>query len=388
MRILHVVPTYLPAWRYGGTIQSVHGICKALVRRGHDVHVYTTNVDGPDNLNVELAVPTDLEGVKVWYFPTRFIRRIYMSPDMRSALISSINNFDIAHLQSVFLWPTWMGARIAETHGLPYIVSPRGMFVEDLINRKNKIIKKLWISCIENRTLKKASAIHVTSNLEQIEVKKLGLDRAPIYVIPNGVESENGPIDGPAIEPCLDQLNTNQPFILYLGRINWKKGLDRLISALRFVPEVRLVIAGNDEEDYTRYLMKIARECHVYDRVVFYGPVYDSRKRYLYRSSSIFVLPSYSENFGNTVLEAMAAGSPVVVTPEVGLADTVLEAGAGLVVDGNPESLGRNLRDLIANEPLRRKMGEAGLKVVKERFSWDTVAQEMQRVYEAVLMER
>ena len=106
MKILHVVPTYYPAARYGGPIRSVHGLASALAAQGHDIHVYTTNADGKGVLPVPLDRPTQLDGVNVWYFATSVGRRLYRSPRMREALDLNICNFDILHLHSVFLWPT------------------------------------------------------------------------------------------------------------------------------------------------------------------------------------------------------------------------------------------------------------------------------------------
>src|SRR5262245_6236583 len=137
MRILHVVPSYHPAVRYGGPVRSVHGLARALVTRGHEVHVYTTNVDGPSNADVPLRVSVDLDGVSVWYFPTTMGRRLYRSLDMDRALGMNMARFDIVHIHSVFLWPTTAAARTARACRVPYILAPRGMLVSDLIRRKS-----------------------------------------------------------------------------------------------------------------------------------------------------------------------------------------------------------------------------------------------------------
>ena len=111
MRILHVVPTYYPAVRYCGTIRAVHELARAQVGRGHDVHAFTTNVDGPGSSDVPLGVPVNMDGVKVWYFSTGAGRRIYRSPAMGHALDDALPRFDIAHLHSVYLWPSTKAAR-------------------------------------------------------------------------------------------------------------------------------------------------------------------------------------------------------------------------------------------------------------------------------------
>ena len=138
-----------------------------------------------------------------------------------------------------------------------------------------------------------------------------------------------------------------RPYVLFLGRLNWKKGLDRLIPAMKQVTNADLLIAGNDEENYRPELEALARRYGVVDRVRFLGPVDDSKKWALLASAQILVLPSYSENFGNVVLEAMAAGCPVIVTPEVGMASVVQEAGCGVVAAGDPANLGLEMKRLL-----------------------------------------
>src|SRR3974390_2142351 len=120
LRILHVVPTYYPAVRYGGPIRSVHGLASSLVTRGHEVHVYTTNVDGPGESDVPLDRAVDLDGVKVSYFRVPALRRLYWAPSMKSRLISSIRDFDIVHLHSIYLWPTAAAANEERHARIPY----------------------------------------------------------------------------------------------------------------------------------------------------------------------------------------------------------------------------------------------------------------------------
>src|SRR5882757_7176014 len=103
LRILHVVPTYWPAARYGGPIRSVHALARGLAERGHDIHVFTTNVDGNGESDVPVGRPIDMGGVQVSYFPSRSLRRLYWSPAMWGALSEQITSFDIVHLHSVFL---------------------------------------------------------------------------------------------------------------------------------------------------------------------------------------------------------------------------------------------------------------------------------------------
>ena len=182
--------------------------------------------------------------------------------------------------------------------------------------------------------------------------------------------------------------NQSRPIVVFLGRVNWKKGLDRLIPAMAHIPDADLVIAGNDEENYQPVLVKLAESLGVQERVRFVGPVDGSQKWELLRKAELLVLPSYSENFGNVVLEAMSVGCPVVVTPEVGLAPIVNKANAGLVVEGEPEKLAAGINVLLKDGDKRRQMGEAGRRIAQEQFSWDAIAKRMERVYEECVCER
>jgi glycosyltransferase involved in cell wall biosynthesis len=385
LRILHVVPTYIPAYRYGGPIYSVHGLCKALVLLGHDVSVFTTNVDGDNDSDVPLGQPVDIDGVKVSYFPSKRLRRLYWSPPMKTSLEKQIPNSDIVHLHSIFLWPTWAAARSARRMGTPYIIAPRGMLVKELVARKSHFAKSLWISLIERNNLEHAAAIHVTTENEKEEARKFGFTLPAVSTVPNGVDVEElrkCPIN---IAPSISDIIQKKPFILYLGRINWKKGIDRLIPALSHVPDVPLVIAGNDEENYRPEIETIATSHGVSDRITFTGFVYGDDKAALLQNASVLVLPSYSENFGNVVLEAMAVGCPVVVTPEVGVADLVQSSGAGMVIIGSPETMGRGLQQMLSDPQRRKRMGERGRQTVEEHFTWSSIGAQMVGLYEKII---
>jgi glycosyltransferase involved in cell wall biosynthesis len=380
VKILHVVPTYVPAWKHGGPIRSVHGLCKALAARGHQVTVFTTDVDTDGAVPVGQAVA--LDGVEVWYFPVTAPRRLYRSPRMGAALRQHMPEFDAVHLHSVFLWPTSAAARAAERAGVPYVVSPRGMLVGDLLRRRGRWRKTAWLRLVERRTLARAAGLHVTADLEAQEARKLGLPLPRIFVVPNGIDPEPAPPpDAPAA--AIRALLASPPFLLYVGRLSWKKGRDRLIPALARVPGTVLAVAGNDEEGIRPRLEALAREAGVGARVRFLGAVDGADKAALLHGCAALVLPSYSENFGNSVLEAMAAGRPVAVTPEVGLAEVVREERAGIVAEGDPAALGEALRAFLA-DPDREAMGRRGADAAHRRFGWKAVALEMEKVYREV----
>jgi glycosyltransferase involved in cell wall biosynthesis len=380
-RILHVVPTYYPAVRYGGPIRSVHGMARALAMRGHEVQVYTTNMDGPDTLDVPTDRPVNLDGVAVHYFPVPALRRLAWSPAMGSRLRTTAADFDLLHLHSVFLWPLQAAARAAVRAGVPYLLAPRGMLVRDVIRGKSRWIKTAWIELFEKRTLRDAAGLHATADIEIEDVRTLGLSFAEAYCVQNGVEWPQDflPLErGPFAE-------LPRPYVLFMGRISWKKGLDRLIKAWKFVPHLPLIIGGNDYEGLIPALTGLARREGVQQRVRFLGPVADRDKWSLYANARLLVLPSYNENFGNVVAEAMAVRCPVVVTRAVGIAPLVEGAGAGLVCGDAPGEIAAAIRTLAFDEARRAECGRRGRAAVETTLSWDAVAAQMERVYETVI---
>jgi glycosyltransferase involved in cell wall biosynthesis len=366
VRILHVVPTYFPARRYGGPIVAVHGLCKALVARGHEVDVFTTNVDGHGTLDVPLAQPVDVDGVRVHYFPSPF-PRLYWSPAMRSAL-TRIRDYDVAHTHAVYLWPGIALARAARKAHVPYVISPRGMLVPELIRRKSRVVKTLWLRTLERPAFTHASAIHFTAPLELQEAQRVGLPLPSPAIVPNGID----------IEPRPD-VDRDENTLVFLGRVNWKKGLDRVIAALP--ANARLLIAGNDEENLTPRLRELAERNGVTDRVEFLGPVYGAAKNELLARATLFVLMSTSENFGNAVLEALSMETPVVLSPDVGLAEEVVRANAGVI--GLEQ-----LEPLLHDRARREAMGRNGRALVEERFTWPRVAEAMENVYRCSIKSR
>jgi len=364
VRILHVVPTYLPARRYGGPIFAVHGLCKALVGRSHEVDVFTTNVDGEGVSEVPVGTAVDLDGVKVTYFEAR-VKRVYWSGGLRRALKGRVKDYDVVHLHSVFLDPTLAAARAAAKRRVPYVISPRGMLVRELIEEKSTLVKKMWLRLFERGNFANAAAIHFTSQREWDDAKDVGLPLPSPFVVPNGIDL-----------PPPREYRRDDNTLLFLGRVNWKKGIDLLIEALTFLPEMKLVVAGNDEERYAPRLCELAERIGVMSRVEFRGSVTGDVKEKLLGSVRALVLPSISENFGNVVIEAMAAATPVIVTPGVGVSDDVQRAKAGLVVERKAAAIA----EAVSN--VKPEMGTRGRKLVEEKFTWPSVAAEMEAHYE------
>jgi glycosyltransferase involved in cell wall biosynthesis len=388
VRILNVVPTYWPATRYGGPIRSVHALCRSLASRGHRVEVFTTSVDGKSDSPVPLQQPVQMDGVIVTYFQSPLLRRLYWSPTMSQALRRRTADFDIVHTHSVFLWPPWAAARSARSVRIPYVASPRGMLVPELIRRKSRWVKTAWITLIERSNLQNAAAIHVTSAIEGQHLESFKWRLPPIVAIPHGVDDPAN-AEGEALSADIAAAVRSGPIVLALGRINWEKGIDRLIGALPHLLPCRIVIAGDDSEGHAAALEDLARRTGVADRVtILPRHVEGADKEALFAAASVFSMTSLSENFGLAALEALRRGVPVVTTPGVGMADIVHDAAAGAVVAATPQAIASGLNALLGDPPAARAMGEAGRTHVMAHYGWPSVAERMEKLYETILSAR
>ncbi|HET7845167.1 MAG TPA: glycosyltransferase [Xanthomonadales bacterium] len=375
MNILHTTPTYWPAIRYGGPIESVHRLAVAQRKLGHDVHAVATSVDGDGDLDVAIEQAVDVDGVDVRYARSAFLRRTYWSPGLARQVSALLPRADVLHLHSVFLWPTSKAASLARRAGVPYVVSPRGMLVPELIAERGAWRKRAWLALFEKRTLRGAAAIHVTSERERADLGRVGIEGLPrVVVVPNGVELPDGSEDRPR----------DPESIVFLGRLSWKKRIDWAIRALASCPLAELTIAGPDSEGLRASLDAVARECGVADRVGFLGQVDAAKREALLEHASLLVLPSVSENFGNVVVEALAHGCPVVVTPGVGAAEVVRDSGGGWVCDDDPAAFAQAVSRAMEYPSQARERGERGREHVEHSLTWPAVAARMVDLYRSL----
>ncbi|MCX6702716.1 MAG: glycosyltransferase [Candidatus Wolfebacteria bacterium] len=390
MKILHITPAYSPAYRYGGPIKSVHELNKWLVKKGVDVTVYTTDIDGKGNLNVPLGKEVIIDGVKVFYFPVAW-RFWQYSSAMRQALQKNIKDFDLVHITSVFLSASTIGAYYAKKFKKPYIISPRGSLMKETF-RKGYLKKKIYTVLLEKRNLEGAAGIHFTSEMEKDEYVGMGFPLKREVVIQNGLDKEGlGKESTPDFRKKYG-IPEDKKIILFLSRISWKKGLDDLIPAFRIVREkeddVILVIAGGDDEGYRKETEKFISDNDLQSGrdVVFTGQLLGGDKNAAYKEAGVFVLPSYSENFGMVILESMYFGLAVVSTATTAIAQQ-LPADAVMIVKKDKKEIADAIIKILRDPNLAKKMGVVGRKAVEKEFSWDKIAEKFIRRYNELIEE-
>lgn len=388
MKILHIVPSYIPAYRYGGPVKAVHELCRTLVQKGLDISVFTTNIDGERNLDVPLNSPQDIEGVNVTYYSLGFPRKFCYSRGLARALSENVSKFDIVHIHSVFRYPTFIAARLCRLYKKPYIINPFGVLNASMIKLRGCLRKMIYIQAIERYNLEKATVIHVASEYERNNILSLGFN-VSTKVVPRGLDLEAySPFQPEEFIEKYPQL-AEKKIILFLGRVNFQKGLDLLGLALEKVIEKRkdviLIIAGSDEKGHADKAKKLFRRLGVVKHILFTGMLLEHSKISALHSSDIFVLPSYGESFAIAALEAMACKLPVVITDRVGLYPDVKEYNAGIVTECNSNNIADAILRLLDNEDLRKTMGENGRRLVENRFTLDKVTDRMITVYKEII---
>ncbi len=281
--------------------------------------------------------------------------------------LQRVDHFDIVHNHSVFLWPTAAAARRARAANVPYVISPRGMLVQELIQRRNAILKRAWIRLIERQNFNHADAVHFTSQQELSDATTLGVPVRKPVVIPNGIALSPKP-----------SIQRDERTIVYLGRISWKKNLDGLIRAMLSVPDARLIIAGNDEEGLTQNLSTLTETLGLTGRVTFVGPRYGEAKWELLARATALVLPSMSENFGNVILEAMLMETPTVVSPAVGIGETLEPAEVTLRTNDFAAAINR----LLSDRPFATDLARRARAFLETHYAWPIIAEQMESAYQ------
>lgn len=387
MKILHVIAG-VPR-RGGGPTNALFQMARALTDGGVQVDVVTTDSDIWGNLEVPLGERVMEQGVPVYYFHSPLLRKYGYSYALRVWLRAHIGEYDIVHIHGIFSHPTIPAALTAWKFGIPYIILPCGE-LNPWPLRKSRLLKWSFLKLIGLQILDRAAAIHATSEMEATTLKRLGI-KSPIITIPLGIDSV--PIDRtlPSGEfrkshPELD----GKKIILFLARIDPIKGLDLLFQATKELASKRtdfvLVIAGSGASSFEKQVRAQVSDMGLDGFVRFYGFLEGDHKQTALRDADLFVLPSYSENFGVGVVEGMAARLPVVISDQVGIHREVREYEAGLVTRCDAQEIAVALERLLDDDSLRRQMGENGRRLVREKFTWSQVGAELLKLYQSILM--
>jgi glycosyltransferase involved in cell wall biosynthesis len=373
---------------------KVRALAEGMTKRGHQVTVLTADWGMEKRLgDLRGSAPAPpgpfgrtqvLSGVTAIYLPTWFhFRAVSWNPALGRYLRARLADFDVVHIYGLY---DFLGPRVAaecRSRRIPYVVEPIGMFVPIVRNiRMKQLYHRVW----GRELLQKADAIIATAEQERDELIAGGIGPAKIRLRRNGVEAPTVLPQRGAFRGQL-KISNRTPLILFLGRLSQKKSPDLLLNAFHRLQQspygtgadVHLAFVGPDEAGMEEKLKDAARAGGAADRIHFLGPLTGMAKWQAYRDADVFVLPSQNENFGNTAAESIAAGTPVVVTDQCGIASYLRDI-AGLIVRHDEEDLARALSRLLSDGQLHRQLSE-GCGRVAAALGWEEPLREMEVIY-------
>jgi glycosyltransferase involved in cell wall biosynthesis len=399
MRILNVTETYAPFLEFGGPPVKVRALSEGLARRGHQVTVLTADwglekrVQTLEEKNTaersSFGWRRQENGVEAIYLPTWLrYRAVSWNPAVKRYCRAGLQKFDLVHIFGLYdlLGPAVAAA--CRARAVPYVVEPIGMFIPIV---RNLWLKRMYHLALGRRLLRGASSVVATSDQEIEELVAGGMTRTRVVLRRNGVEApESWPVRGTFRKA--HGIAADSKLVLYLGRLSTKKSPDLLLKAAAELlkrPEgmtLKVVFAGPDEGGVTAGLEQMASQLGIRTSVEFTGPVFGQAKWAAYRDADVFVLPSQNENFGNTAAEAVAAGTPVIVTEQCGIAPRLANE-AGLVVPHEAGALCEALARILGDAKLHGHLA-AGCAKVTLRLGWEEPVGEMESLYAALVPQQ
>lgn len=374
------------AQRYGGPSTLVPQASVALERRGHDVEIVSTNVDGDRVLDVPTGRIVEWSGAKVTFHSVTPPRWYLTSWPLLSDLRRRARTFDVIHIHYLYRFHGLAAAIAARGSRIPYVIQAHGA-LDPWTRQRKRLPKDLYHFAFEDRIIRGAAGIVCTSKQERDSIRSLGYANQA-FIVPCGIDGDA--IRKPARSDILNDKGTR--IVTFLGRVAVTKGVDLLVesfirTAATFA-DAHLVIAGPDQSGLRSALVRRAADAGIAERVSFIGPVGGAEKRALLQRSSVVVLPSTGESFGMAAAEAMAVGRAVVVSPRVAIKDVVEACGAGLVAERRPADIARAVEAILRDPAAAARMGEAGRAVADREFAWPAVASTMEAMYAAVAARR
>jgi len=388
MKILQVAHSFYPCFSAGGVVRCSYEISKSLVKRGHDVTVYTT--DGcKERLDVKTNKPVNKDGINIYYFRNlsnklRMKYKFATPPHLPFVVRKEIKDFDIIHIHEHRTLLAAIVSHYARKYDVPYVVQPRGS-----AQKMSKSLQKtIFDYLVGYKVLREAEKIILSSQneyeLSKSILKKAGIKKEEISYIPNGININESTVDEKNFRDKYD-IKNEEKIILYLGRITKVKGLDLLIKAFEKIvtnrkKNFKLVIIG-PEGNYSDQIKILIEKSKAKDRILLPGPLYGKEKYSAYSAADVFVLPSKEiESFGNVVLEAASCGTNCVVTDVCGVTDWMDNL---IKVTPSVGDVKKGIGMALGNE----KIGKKARDEVFKKFDWNTIVENnLISIYEKIII--
>ena len=390
MRILNVTQSYAPFFEFGGPPEKVRAVSEGLAQLGHEVTVLTADwglgrreaelPSEPPAENSPFGKKREVRGVKTVYLANWFhYHAASWNPALSRYLRARLQNFDVVHIFGLYdlLGPRTAAAALKLR--IPCVVEPIGMFVPIV---RNLFLKRAYHHFYGKKMLQNAAAIIATAEQEKSELIAGGIPAGKIVLRRNGVAAPASLPERGIFRKSLG-IPSDAKLILFLGRLSQKKSPDLLLQAFAqlpsFSPPAHLAFVGPDESGMLARLQQMSAQLNVAPCVRFSGPLSGDAKWSAYRDSDLFVLPSQNENFGNTAAESVAAGTPVIVTDQCGIAP-LLDKVAGLSVQHAVSSIAQTMSNLLTNPTLYAQL-KNGCATAVQSLDWGLPIREMDSLY-------
>lgn len=361
---------------FGGPSRSVPALCNALLKLGIANELVTTR---PSEGLHACNLPVDRQFVHLVPERNLLQQLVHGSPfcECLRGRLQSPQGMPLVHDHAIWLANNHSVARFCRQRSIRRIVSPRGMLGSWAMGH-SKWKKRLAWNLFQKRDLQSANGFHATSEQEAEEIRTLGF-KQPIAVVPNGV-------DFPDALP--DRTDGSAQQFLFMSRIHPKKGLDNLVRAWKAARVAengwRLKIVGPDENGYRHQIEKLVDDLELRRSINFHNEVGDTEKWQMYVDSDFFILPSFNENFGIVIAEALAAGVPTIASKNTPWS-AIESMELGWWVDNDIATLTEAIRAAVSSSPTRRaQMGQRASHWIREEFSWLNAGKQLASFYETI----
>tara|TARA_Y100000996_G_scaffold385814_1_gene343428 strand:+ start:2228 stop:3391 length:1164 start_codon:yes stop_codon:yes gene_type:complete len=375
MKIVQVIPQYIPAYRFGGPLRVAHSIGKALVEKGHKVSVITTNMAGEgSSLNVPINKQVDIDGVKVFYFEVKFLRRWAFCPSMKKRLNTELKDADFIFSHFHYQYPSALAGRYARKKNIPLIVFSHGSLNRYGIRRRKNLLKQVYIRIFESKNF--LFSKFIAFNCE--EEKNISLYREKGVVIYNGISLDQfKDLPNQGTYRSKIQNGKEKLIFLFLGRLNFtQKGLNKLLPAFKNLTKmknsVHLILVGPDEFQGASLIESEINNLGLNQFITMTGELNDREKLGALVDADVFILPSPSEGMSIALLEALFMNIPIITTIGVGLNHVIAERNAGYIVKSKAKDIETALIHLC-DDKVREDMVGNGRKIILENHIWENI---------------
>ena len=379
MKILQVTPAYPPS-AHGGISTHVGLLAKGMVGRGNDVSVATTNRYDSKQV-MSFSGWREMDGVSVFYAKAYWPGRYFFAPGIFSVIRDSIRTFDVLHIHDTRTFVGLTASMLAKRSPTPYVLTCHGSLSPSVGSTE---LKLLHDHLIGKGLVRRASRVIALSPAEKQEFLEFGIPQDKITIVPNAIPLRLDHRIGAAQNG--DYHPNQRNVVLYLGRIHRIKGVDRLIDAFALVErrnkDCRLLVVGQDYGAKAELSRRVMRH-GLTGKVAFPGPKYGTEKEQLLRNADVLVVPSYRETFPLVVLEAFAAGLPVIVTDGCGISAELERNRAALVVSSTAE-MATAIERCLTDGRLANQLRNDALHLMKSEYNWDQALSQVAMIYREV----